>query len=171
MTASRWAPLGREHAALAAVVGAAGALGAWAGPHNGDFVAMLAQARAWDLADRVTHVGFVAMLIPVASLPWVVFPFASAALVAWVAWRSSDHPTNRWLSLLAAAPLAPFPEVDPAWVAALATPGPSAVALAVAVSPAALLALAATPNRRHAWAALAAVILLSVGSGGDWWWG
>lgn len=171
MTASRWAPLGREHAALAAVVGAAGALGAWAGPHNGDFVAMLAQARAWDLADRVTHVGFVAMLIPVASLPWVVFPFASAALVAWVAWRSSDHPTNRWLALLAAAPLAPFPEVDPAWVAALATPGPSAVALAVAVSPAALLALAATPNRRHAWAALAAVILLSVGSGGDWWWG
>jgi hypothetical protein len=151
-----------------------GALGAYAGPANGDFPSYLAQARALDLWDRATHAGFVALLVPLAWLPPAAFPFGAAAATVWAAHGNTRDAVGRWLSLLVATPVAAFPEVDVVWVAALlsSVTSPLWAAASVTVSPAALLALPAVARSRAAWAAaFGAVALLTLGSAGGWWWG
>lgn len=154
--------------ALAAFVGSAAVAGHWAGPANADFGTYLHQALSHDWLDRPTHLAFVALLAPIARWP-IPWPLASAAAVALLAVRNGASPVARAASLAAVASLAPFPEVDPAWLLA-ATAGPAGAGLAVALSPAAVLALPAIRARRWGWiAAGVAVLALSVGTAGGWW--
>jgi hypothetical protein len=163
----------RARLGAASWVALLGTLGAMAGPLNGDFPAYLAQARAGELGVRATHVAFVAALTPVAWLPSAAFGYAAAAALAAGAWAHDRDPLRRALWLLVVTPIAPYAEVDPLWVALLLGTRGSAVgvAAAVAVSPAALLALGAA-RTWAAWAAAAATVLaLTLATGGDWWWG
>jgi hypothetical protein len=154
--------------------------GLGSGPLNGDAAAYAAQAASGTLDDRWTHAGYLlpaALLAPLAGLgpraallgmdlaSWL----AAALLVALGARRVERAGGDGALAGLGIAavllPWAPFGEVDLPWMAACSLPAPG-MALAVAISPVALLAV--TDLRRLAWA-LGAVALLTALSAGDWW--
>jgi hypothetical protein len=172
----------------AAAVAVAGGLAAGAGPINGDAAAYAAQGRAADLADRWTHLGYVALAAAVRGDPLaldLVTALAGAATV--LAAASLAHGGRRGAAAAGAAavvlPWAGFAEVDLLWICAVtlgvAARSPAGasllVALGVAVSPAALLATpwACAVRRGPAAAvgAIGAVVLLTAASGGAWWTG
>ncbi|MEN0063262.1 MAG: hypothetical protein AAGA48_14000 [Myxococcota bacterium] len=154
---------------------------------NGDIAAYCAQGWTADLADRTVHLGYTALatlLAPLAghTLPiWLDLVNLVAAVVLITAATRLHQGDRRTLGLAAAAvvlPWAPFAEVDVPWMAlvmASAAGVPGCAALAVAVSPTALLALPWVASERRALAPLAegvmAVGLLTVISGGSWWTG
>lgn len=171
-------------ALIAAAVLVAGLALGGSGTLGGDPVVYAAQARAGDLWSRPVHLGYLALanaLAPLAGdalLRWLdaVSALAAAAVVLAVGRTTAS-------ALVAAAvvlPHAPFAEVDLVWVALLAwvpavrpAVGAALVALAVAVSPVALLALpwllATTRDARPLAGAAVAVLALTLVSGGDWW--
>ncbi len=157
----------RPFAALGRVAPWAG-LAAWAvvgsfavglGPVNGDAAVYANQAARGDLLERPTHALWVAIawLVGDPRALDVVNLGAGVALVAAVASRSG------WAGMALAGlawPFAPFAEVDVPWLAALAwarrvdvRPAALLTALAVALSPSALLAVPwlADARRDRAW--------------------
>lgn len=152
---------------------------------NGDIAAYVAQAWAADLSDRVVHVGYVAMataLSPLVGrdLPWAldVVNVGCAALASALSTRLGGGVWTGLAAVTLLLPWAPFAEVDVPWMAAViasAVGVPGASALAVLVSPTALLALPwAAWHRRHLGPlveAAAVVAVLTVASSGAWWWG
>lgn len=178
---------------VAALVAAVGVLGR-GGELGGDPAVYAWQAAHGVLGERTIHVGYVAILALgeqiglSASLGGDLLTVLSAAsIVVGAARINAEAPT--WAALGAAAvvlPWASWAEVDLPWVAALvlAIGDPRGrallVALAVSLSPTALLALP--------WAAvlmgwdrgrlrdllapaILTVLTLTVLGGGDWWWG
>lgn len=184
----------RSLAPSAALIGAAlllpVLLGLGSGPMNGDAAAYAAQAAAGVVADRWTHLGY---LGPAALLGRQVDPGRALDLGSWLSavvcvaavvrirLRAGGDP--RLGAVLAAAIVAPwaaFAEVDLPWIAATllaVAASPGWIALAVAISPTALLALpwalvARTDRRRElVGSALLAVVALTIASGGLWWTG
>ncbi len=154
-----------------------------AGYVNGDAAAYAAQGWAGDLWGRATHVGYVAVAAALAPLAGDHLPVA-LDVVGVLAMAAAAAVASRRLPLLGLAtvavllPWAPFAEVDPLWVAlvVLARAGvPAALALAVAVSPVALLTVPWLVLARRSPAPVlegaAAVVLLTAGSAGAWWTG
>lgn len=165
-------------------------VGVGSGPMNGDAAAYLAQATAGVVADRWIHLGYLgpaALLgrfvdLPIA-LDGVSWGAAVVAVLAVARIAARDGGDPRLATILAAAvvmPWSPFAEVDLAWIAAvhLAVAGSELwIGVAVAISPAALLAVpwvvANRPDRGRRLVAvvLATVVGLTVVSGGAWWTG
>lgn len=158
---------------------------AGAGWLDGDAAAYAAQVATGDLADRWTHVGYVAVgiavqrttgLDPTLALDLMSL-MACVAAVALAGLRAG--PVAAWGVAAAVLPWCSFAEVDPVWIALAlgALRFPWLVAPAVAVSPVALLAVPwlVLEERMHtravvSWAALA-VVALTLVSGGAWWTG
>ncbi|MBN2801164.1 MAG: hypothetical protein JXX28_18640 [Deltaproteobacteria bacterium] len=166
-----------------AVLGA-GLLAGGAGFANGDAAVYCAQGLAGDLSERVVHVGWIGLAVALGWLTPAHLPRALDAVVALAAAvgvlavgrRAGPKAALAWGAL--ALPLAGAAEVDLPWVslalwAGLSRWGGALSALAVAVSPASLLALpwSARGRREVLGGALVATVLLSVASGGAWWWG
>jgi hypothetical protein len=150
---------------IAAVVLSPALLALGSGPIDGD-AAAYAVGR-WN--ERWTHAAYVLLL-----------RIVDGDLLSWIACWLAAVGAARMGGRLAAAgtaavllPWAPFAEVEPLWIAAMvwAASGPWwLAAVGVAFSPTALLA---TPwvGRRGVLAGMAAVAVLTVISGGDWWYG
>ncbi|MCB9697846.1 MAG: hypothetical protein H6738_13780 [Alphaproteobacteria bacterium] len=180
--AARWLPGVALAAASLPFVGA--------GPRNGDVAGYLWQVAAGRPWDRATHAGYVWLASPAVALlgqdrgPLALdlLSVAACALASAAAgWRA---PIAGYAVAAVLLPLAAFGEVDPVWIAcaAVAVTAPVGVsaalmATAVAVSPAALLALpwvCVARGRDAGWllgAAALAVAALSLASGGAWWLG
>lgn len=169
------------------------------GPLNGDAAAYAAQVDSGALTERWTHAGYVlaaSLASRGASLLGAPLPspllldlgsmFAAAMLVLWASSAAEREGGDGRLAALCVAavvlPHAPFGEVDLPWaaLALLSQAAPAAFALAVAISPTALLALPALCAARLAdgarvrallAAALLSVLLLTILSQGAWWTG
>jgi len=154
------------------------------GWQNGDAAAYCAQAWSGDLTDRWTHVGYVfgawllSPLGPGLPLALDMVGVAAAVVAAAAAARlAGNRPVAAVAAVAALLPIAPFLEVDPVWIAlvvASAAGMPGAMALAVAVSPTALLALpwvGGTRGRGPWGEAVVAIAVLTVVSSGAWWMG
>lgn len=156
-----------------------------AGYLNGDAAAYAAQGWAGDVWSRPVHVLWCALATCLAPLAGDALPRALDGVTSLCgAWLVVGSGSRGGRALLAAAfvlPWSAFAEVDLLWMALIlgatrVTPrglaGPLA-ALAVATSPLALLATPWACRERGDLAplvgAVLAVMLLSVGSGGDWW--
>jgi hypothetical protein len=144
------------------------------GPLNGDAAAYLVSAPT----DRWTHAAwaFAGQRVGFAPLTWLAAVVAVAAAVA------LTEPAGRrrvgWAAAAVVVPWAAFPEVDLPWAAlvlAAAAWRPALAALAVAISPTALLALpwltARTRSAEGPLAAVLAVGALTIASHGAWWTG
>ena len=157
---------------------------------NGDAAAYAAQGWAADLSQRWVHLGYVSVAAVLGGvgdgLPRALDALSAVAgggLVLAAA-RGSDHPLRAaWLAAACVLPWVAFAEVDLPCLALVAgaavTAGEAGASLllaaAVAVSPVSLLAMPWVLVERRSptvvVGALGAVMLLSVASGGDWWWG
>lgn len=154
---------------------------------NGDIAAYVAQGWSGDLANRFTHVGYTGLATVLAPLAGRELPVAldvvnvvAAGLACAFATRLTRH-ARGWVGLAAACialPWAPFAEVDLPWIAAVlgaAVGVPGSAAVAVALSPTALLALPwAAWHRRHLGPLLEGTLVvgvLTLASHGAWWWG
>lgn len=139
-----------------------GLIGAGGGFANGDAAAYAAQILRGDLADRVTHVGYLGMgwllsqLVGAQALPWVLDLLTalcatlSVAAVARISRLRGGHPTAAAAALaVALLPLCSWAEVDVVWLAALLwavalrsrVTAALLVAFAICISPTALLGL------------------------------
>ena len=148
---------------------------------NGDAAAYTAQGLAADPTDRWTHVGYAAMAVALAPVAGPRLPVALdvvgvlATVVAAMAAGRLGGPVAAVGAAAALLPWGPFAEVDPVWIAAVVLSGAGArgaMALGVAVSPVALLAIPwAMQQRRTIGPAVegaVAVLLLVAVSQGDW---
>lgn len=146
---------------------------------NGDQAVYLDQAARFAISERWTHALYVALHIGWGS-PWRSDLLTLACAGVATAWITSHYGKDRGVVLaVALSPWMAFGEVDVPWFLGVVLASSAreplaalAVALAVGVSPTALVALPwllVARRDRAVFGGVAMVVLLTVLSGGDWW--